>query len=105
MQTRIETAANGDELVDALPGPPAGWQRSVDGETVVEYRLPGDDGVCAAAKLTVRPDVLGDDAVRVDRTRGCTSAGTTYHGDVAEAVAAVETELSAASGSATLDGD
>ncbi|MFB6128091.1 MAG: hypothetical protein ABEJ79_12480 [Halolamina sp.] len=97
MQTPIETAADGAALVDALPEPPAGWQHSVDGGAVVEYRLPGDDGVCAAAKLTVRPDVLGDAAVRVDRTRGCKSAGTTYHGGVAEAVEAVETELRTAS--------
>jgi len=81
-------------LEAALPAPPGTWERH-DGGGAVQYRLPGDDGVCAAAKLTARPDRLGDAAVRVDRMAGCRSAGTTRHADLADAADAVAAELSA----------
>ncbi len=59
----------------------------------MEYRLAGDEGVCAAGKVTVRPDPMSEAAVRVDRTQGCSSAGTTRHDDVESAVAAVRAAL------------
>lgn len=95
-QPSPESAADPERLVDRLPSPPEPWERSHDGGGIVEYRLAGDDGVCAAAKLVVRPDLLGDSAVRIDRKQGCQSAGTTRHEDVASAVDALGTELDAA---------
>jgi len=97
METRADTAAAPERLAARLPAdPPAGWQRTDGSGGIVEYRLPGEDGVCAAAKVTVRPDVLGEAAVRVDRTEGCRSAGTARYDDVEAAVDAVRTELQAA---------
>lgn len=90
-------------LSAVLPEPPAEWER-YDGGGAVQYRLPGTDGVRAAAKLTVRPDRLGNHAVRVDRIVGCHSDGTTRHADVDGAIAAIEAELSSASGGGANDG-
>jgi hypothetical protein len=84
---QIETAADPAALAARLPAtPPAGWQRTDNPGGIVEYRLPDDEGLCAAGKVTVRPDVLGDAAVRVDLAKGCQSAGTTYY-DTVEAAA------------------
>jgi len=82
-----------EQLTERLPDPPGEWNRTDDGGGIVEYRIAGDDGVCAAAKLTIRPDLLGDAAVRLDRKQGCKNAGTTRFDDLASAVGAVETEL------------
>lgn len=82
-------------LAERLPEPPGDWLRSDEPGDIVTYRLPDDDGVCAAAKLVVRPDLLGERAVRLDRTRGCRSAGTDRFDDVSQAVDAVERELAA----------
>lgn len=85
--TQVETAADPETLAAQLPTtPPAGWQRTDSGGGIVEYRLPDERGLCAAGKVTVRPDVLGDAAVRVDLAKGCRSAGTTYY-DTVEAAA------------------
>lgn len=86
-------AVDPDRLTEQLPDPPGEWNRTDDGGGIVEYRIAGEDGVCAAAKLTIRPDLLGDDAVRLDRKQGCKSAGTTRFEDIASAVETVETEL------------
>ncbi|MES3517307.1 MAG: hypothetical protein PPP58_06555 [Natronomonas sp.] len=91
----LDTAVDPDRLAERLPDPPEPWVRSDDGGGIVEYRIPGDDGVCAAAKLTIRPDVLGDSAVRLDRKQGCRSAGTDRFDDLATALDVVETELEA----------
>jgi len=81
-------------LESALPAPPGQWER-YDESSAVQYRLPGDDGPCVAAKLTVRPDRLGAAAVRVDRIAGCRRTGTTRHPDVDVAADAVDAELDA----------
>ena len=86
-------AVDPDRLTERLPDPPGEWNRTDDGGGIVEYRIAGEDGVCAAAKLTIRPDLLGDAAVRLDRKQGCKSAGTTRFEDIASAVETVETEL------------
>ncbi|PSQ40283.1 hypothetical protein BRD13_00065 [Halobacteriales archaeon SW_5_70_135] len=93
--THAETAADPERLVAALPAAPEGWERDDAGGGIVEYRLPDTESPCHAAKLTVRPDPLSEAAVRVDRTRGCSSAGTTRHDDVTAAVAAVRAALDA----------
>jgi hypothetical protein len=82
------------ELESALPAPPCEWERHNDG-SAVQYRLPGGDGPCIAAKLTVRPDRLGTAAIRVDRITGCRRTGTTRYDDVDTAADAVDTELAA----------
>lgn len=82
-------------LVDRLPDPPGAWTRTDQTGGIVEYRLAGADGVCAAAKLVVRPDLLGGDRVRVDRKQGCSDAGTDTFADLDGAVATVERELAA----------
>ena len=93
----VETAADPETLTAQLPSaPPAGWQRTDSGGGIVEYRLPDDQGLCAAGKVTVRPDVLGDAAVRVDLAKGCSSAGTTMYDSVAAAVEAVADTLETA---------
>jgi hypothetical protein len=95
--TSNESAAGPDDLAAALPDdPPTDWRRSDESGGLVEYRLPGSDGVCAAGKVGIRPDVLGESAVRVDYTRGCRHAGTSYYDDVASAAAAVERALETA---------
>ncbi|SDW62745.1 hypothetical protein SAMN05443574_105101 [Haloarcula vallismortis] len=93
-----ETAADPEALVAALPDPPAPWQRSDANGGIVEYRIPDDDGVCAAAKLVVRPELFDDSAVRVDRKQGCKDVGTGRHPDIESAVDAVTTEIAAAVG-------
>jgi hypothetical protein len=85
-----------EQLVDRLPAPLGAWSRTDDTGGIVEYRIPGDDGVCAAAKLTIRPDLLGDHAVRLDRKQGCQSVGTSRFDDITTAVETVEAELRAA---------
>lgn len=90
----METAADPERLTAALPtDTPSGWQRSDAGGGIVEYRLPGDDGICAVAKVTVRPDVLGSGAVRVDRKKGCETVGGTVYDDIRTAAEAVESTL------------
>ncbi|MFW6316880.1 MAG: hypothetical protein ACOC06_00240 [Halorubrum sp.] len=89
----LETAADPDVLAERLPPAPGGWERTDDLTGTVEYRLPGDDGVCTAAKLSVRPDALGDAAVRLHRTVDCQTAGTDRFDAVDDAVAVVTREL------------
>lgn len=81
-------------LEAALPAPPGAWERHDDG-SAIQYRLPGADGPWVAAKLTVRPDRLGDAAVRIDRIAGCRQTGTTRHEDAADAIDALTAELHA----------
>lgn len=96
-QPSPELTVEPDELVEALPEPPAPWSRTVNDGGIVEYRIAGEDGICAAAKLLVRPELFEASAVRVDRTQGCQSVGTTRHDDIADAVEAVTRELAAGS--------
>jgi hypothetical protein len=92
--TQLETAADPERLSAELPAePPAGWQRSDSEGGIVEYRLPGDDGVCAAAKVMVRPDVIDETAVRVERKKGCQTAGRSRYENVEAAVEAVRDTL------------
>ena len=92
-----ETAADPETLAAALPTPsPAGWQRTDSGGGIVEYRLPDEQGLCAAGKVTIRPDLLGDAAVRVDLVKGCRSAGTTYYDSVDGAAEGIAETLEAA---------
>lgn len=94
---QLETAADPDALAARLPtSPPAGWQRTDSGGGIVEYRLPDEQGLCAAGKVTVRPDVLGDAAVRVDLAKGCRSAGTTRYDSVEQAAEGVAETLETA---------
>jgi hypothetical protein len=95
-QPSPETAADPEALVAALPDPPAPWQRSDANGGIVEYRIPDDNGVCAAAKLVVRPELFDDSAVRIDRKQGCKDVGTERRPDIESAVDGVTTELSAA---------
>ncbi|MEF8828022.1 MAG: hypothetical protein V5A15_01520 [Haloarcula sp.] len=95
-----ETAADPEKLVVALPDPPAPWQRSDTSGGIVEYRIPDDDGVCAAAKLVIRPELLDDAAVRIERKQGCKDVGTGTQPDIESAVDVVTAELSAAVNSA-----
>ena len=83
-----------ERLEEALPAAPEAWERH-DGGGAVQYRLPGEDGICATAKVTARPDRLGEAAVRVDRMADCRSVGTTRHVALAGAVDAVTQELNA----------
>jgi hypothetical protein len=84
-------------LTGQLPtDPPGDWQRTDPGGGIVEYRLPDEARLCTAAKLTVRPDLFGVAAVRLDRTQGCQEAGTTRYDDVSGAVAAVRKTLETA---------
>ena len=89
----VETAADPDALRDRLPDPPGDWTRTDDASATVEYRLPSDESPCTAAKLTVRPDVLGTGAVRLDRTVDCRAVGTNRIDTVDEAVDVVVREL------------
>jgi len=93
---RLEDATTGadpDRLRDRLPAAPDEWGRTDADGGIVEYRLPDDEGPCTAATLTVRPAPLSEAAVRVDRTRGCSSAGTTRHDEIEGAVRAVRRAL------------
>jgi len=107
MDTRqVETAADPEALAARLPAaPPAGWERTDNDGGIVEYRLPGDEGLCAAGKVTVRPDILGDAAVRVDLAKGCQSAGTTDYDSVAAAVEGVAATLETAPADPSADTD
>lgn len=96
MSARPETAVDPERLVASLPDPPADWERTDTGGGIVEYRLPGEDGVCAAAKVSVRPELLEEAAVRIDLKDGCRSVGTVRYDDLSRAVEAVEAELTAA---------
>ncbi|MXR50022.1 hypothetical protein GRX03_00155 [Halovenus sp. WSH3] len=92
---QADTAADPDRLVEALPPARGAWERTDHEGGIVEYVIAGDDGVCTAAKLVVRPDVIEETAVRLDRKRDCTDVGTDRFDDVAAARETVERELSA----------
>ena len=96
MSTRPDAAVDPERLAASLPTPPADWERTDAGGGIVEYRLPDEDGVCAAAKVNVRPELLGEAAIRIDLTDGCRSVGTARYDDLPAAVEAVEAELAAA---------
>ena len=91
--SRTPVTIDPERLTERLPAPPGRWTRTDEAGGIVEYRIAGGDGVCAAAKLTIRPDLLGDHAVRLDRKQGCQSAGTSRFDDIGTAVETVETEL------------
>lgn len=92
-----DRAADPDRLAAALPTTlPANWTRTDESNGLVEYRLPGDGGICTAGKVQVRPDVLGDAAVRVDFVKGCRGAGTNYYDSVDQAAEAVARTLDTA---------
>lgn len=88
-----ETAADPDALREELPPASGDWTRTDDVTGTVEYRLPSDDTPCTAAKLTVRPDLLGDGAVRLDRTIDCHDVGVRRFDAVDDAVDVVAREL------------
>ncbi|WP_297887935.1 hypothetical protein [uncultured Halorubrum sp.] len=88
-----ETAADPDELRDRLPPAPGEWTRTADTTGTVEYRLPSDESPCTAAKLTVRPELFTERAVRLDKTVDCSSVGTDRFDTVEDVVAVVEREL------------
>lgn len=90
-----ETAADPDRLSAALPTAPGVWERTDHEGGIVEYVIAGDEGVCTAAKLVVRPEVIDDAAVRLDRKRDCASAGTDRFETVEAAAETVERELAA----------
>lgn len=92
-QLDVETAADPDHLTETLPEAPGPWQRTDETGGIVEYRIAGGDGICAAAKLLVRPDVLGDHAARIDRKQGCNSVGSDRFDDLDALVDTVTTEL------------
>jgi len=88
-----ETAVEPGELRDRLPPAPGEWTRTADTTGTVEYRLPSDESPCTAAKLTVRPELFTDHAVRLDRTVDCRGVGTGRFDAVEDVVAVVEREL------------
>ncbi len=92
-QSDIKTAADPDHLTEALPEAPDPWQRTDENGGIVEYRIAGGDGICAAAKLLIRPDVLGEHAARIDRKQGCKNAGTDRFENLDALVETVNTEL------------
>ena len=94
--TQASLSVEPEVLIERLPEPPGEWTRTHEPGGIVEYRIAGNDGICAAAKLTIRPDLLGDRAVRLDRKQGCKGAGTSRFDDLASAVGTVEAELHAA---------
>lgn len=96
METPKEQPITSEDLAAHLPTPPQEWDRTRQNGGAVQYRLAGEDGVCALAKLTVRPDHLGKAAIRIDRTGGCRHAGTSKHDDIEEVVQTVTSELAAA---------
>lgn len=91
-----ETAADPDALRERLPPASGDWTRTDDVTGTVEYRLPSNDTPCTAAKLTVRPDLLGESAVRLDRTVDCHDVGDSRFDDVDDAVDVVARELDSA---------
>ncbi|WP_436903137.1 hypothetical protein [Halovenus halobia] len=88
-----ETAAEPDRLSAALPTAPGVWERTDHEGGIVEYVIAGDEGVCTAAKLVVRPEVIQEAAVRLDRKRDCAHAGTDRFSTVEAAAETVENEL------------
>lgn len=94
MNATPETAADPDRLSTALPAPQGAWERTDHEGGIIEYVIAGDDGVCTAAKLVVRPEVIQESAVRLDRKRDCANAGTDRFETVDAAVETVERELS-----------
>jgi hypothetical protein len=90
-----ETAADPDQLTAALPSAPGVWERTDHAGGIVEYVLPGSDGVCSVAKLVVRPELFEDTAVRLDRKQNCQNVGTERFADIDAACDTVEQELSA----------
>jgi hypothetical protein len=90
-----ETAADPNELTAALPPAPGIWERTDHEGGIIEYVIPGSDGVCTAAKLVVRPELFEDTAVRLDRKRDCKNVGTDRFADIETACETVEDELSA----------
>jgi len=95
-QLSPEASADPARLTEALPVPSGPWERSDSNGGIVEYRIAGEDGVCAAAKLVVRPELFESSAVRGDRKQGCHDVGTTRHDDIEAAVEAVTSELATA---------
>lgn len=95
-QLSPETGADPARLTEALPQPSDPWERTDADGGIVEYRIAGDDRVCTAAKLVVRPELFEPSAVRVDRKQGCQDVGTTRHDDIESAVAVVTNELATA---------
>lgn len=91
--THPESAADPKALSAALPAPPAGWTRAEENGGIVEYRLPEDEGICAAAKVTVRPALLSEAAVRVDRKQRCQTVGQSRYDRLEAAVDAVRADL------------
>lgn len=89
-----ETAADPDRLTAALPSAPGIWDRTDHEGGIVEYVIAGDDGVCTAAKLVVRPDLIADTPVRLDRKQDCRHVGTDRFEDIDTACETVERELS-----------
>lgn len=89
-----DTAADPDQLTDALPAGPGQWDRTDHDGGIVEYVIAGEDGVCTTAKLVVRPDIIEKTAVRLDRKRDCSNAGTDRFDDIEAARETVERELS-----------
>lgn len=64
--TQASLTVDPERLSQRLPAPPGEWDRTDDGGGIVEYRIAGTDGVCAAAKLTIHPNLFGERAVRLD---------------------------------------
>ena len=89
----LETAADPETLTEQLPAAPGEWTRTDESGGVIEYRLPSDESPCTAGKVAVRPDILGDAAVRLVRKRGCSNAGSDRYDSVDAAVRAVTREL------------
>jgi hypothetical protein len=87
------TAVDPDHLVEALPEAPHPWERTDVPGGIVEYRIAGGGGVCAVAKMIIRPDVLGDHAARIDRKKGCKNAGSDWFENLDALVEIVNTEL------------
>lgn len=91
--TSAETAADPQALVDRLPAAPGDWERNDESGGIVEYRLPDEDSHCTAAKVAVRPDILGNAAVRLVRKRGCSDAGSDTFDSLDAAADVVSREL------------
>lgn len=90
-----DTAVDPDRLSRRLPDPPEQWERSDGNGGTIEYRIAGEEEVCAIAKLTVRPDIIGDSAIRLDRKQGCQKVGTDRFENIGAVVETVSSELEA----------
>lgn len=53
-----ETSADPVRMTDALPDPPDPWERADSEGDIVEYWIPDGDGICTAAKIVVRPELV-----------------------------------------------